>query len=291
MKSIKHLLLALVLASLAPFAHAANPDDKFSWKDKANSEFGFIDSSDVIQGLTINGNAATATALAANGANCSAGSAPLGTDASGAVEGCFDVETAAEATAHEGDASAHHTATVNTNAATICSGTGNYLDGEGNCDPLVTDTGAPHGNGANCSAGSAPEGVDASGAVEACFDVETAVEATAHEGDASAHHTATVNTDASTKCSAGEYLSGTDSCDTLSTGAHTTSASDLTSGTLADARLVWFFGQRTSTQLTTDVPDNVGQVASNTTDFDLYTATATSAGSWRNSRTGVAPSP
>lgn len=33
-------------------------------------------------------NAATATAFAANGANCSAGSYPLGVDASGAVEGC-----------------------------------------------------------------------------------------------------------------------------------------------------------------------------------------------------------
>src|SRR3990167_5448565 len=34
------------------------------------------------------GNAATATMLAANGANCTAGSYPLGVDASGAVEGC-----------------------------------------------------------------------------------------------------------------------------------------------------------------------------------------------------------
>ena len=34
------------------------------------------------------GNAATATALAANGANCSAGSFPLGVDESGAAEGC-----------------------------------------------------------------------------------------------------------------------------------------------------------------------------------------------------------
>jgi hypothetical protein len=33
--------------------------------------------------------AATATALAANGANCSAGQSPLGVDASGAAEGCF----------------------------------------------------------------------------------------------------------------------------------------------------------------------------------------------------------
>ena len=38
------------------------------------------------------GVATTATALAANGANCSAGNAPLGVDASGASESCFDVE-------------------------------------------------------------------------------------------------------------------------------------------------------------------------------------------------------
>lgn len=37
---------------------------------------------------TWSGNAGTATALAANGANCSAGSYPLGVDASGAVEDC-----------------------------------------------------------------------------------------------------------------------------------------------------------------------------------------------------------
>lgn len=36
----------------------------------------------------LTGNAATASALAANGANCSAGNYPLGVDASGAVEGC-----------------------------------------------------------------------------------------------------------------------------------------------------------------------------------------------------------
>lgn len=47
---------------------------------------------------TWSGNAGTATALAANGANCSAGNAPLGVDASGAVESCFDVWTEAENT-------------------------------------------------------------------------------------------------------------------------------------------------------------------------------------------------
>ena len=37
---------------------------------------------------SVTGNAGTATALAANGANCSSGSYPLGVDASGAAEGC-----------------------------------------------------------------------------------------------------------------------------------------------------------------------------------------------------------
>src|SRR3989344_2398578 len=41
---------------------------------------------------TITGNAGTATALVANGTNCSAGLAPLGVDASGVVESCTDFE-------------------------------------------------------------------------------------------------------------------------------------------------------------------------------------------------------
>lgn len=45
-----------------------------------------------------------ATALSANGANCTAGNAPLGVDASGAVESCFDVEEEAHAAEHAQDA-------------------------------------------------------------------------------------------------------------------------------------------------------------------------------------------
>jgi len=44
----------------------------------------------------VTGNAVTSTALAANGGNCDAGNSPLGVDASGAVEGCFDVVTDVE---------------------------------------------------------------------------------------------------------------------------------------------------------------------------------------------------
>jgi len=78
------------------------------------------------------GTASLATALAANGANCSAGQFPLGVDASGAVESC--------STSLSGNAS---TAT------------------------------ALAANGANCSAGQYPLGVDASGAAESCTADDT----------------------------------------------------------------------------------------------------------------------
>ena len=48
------------------------------------------------------GNVATATALAANGANCSAGNYPLGVDASGAVESCTAVSGGGHTIANEG---------------------------------------------------------------------------------------------------------------------------------------------------------------------------------------------
>lgn len=48
-----------------------------------------------LQTVILTGNAGTATALAANGANCDAGSYALGVDASGASEGCTAAPTAA----------------------------------------------------------------------------------------------------------------------------------------------------------------------------------------------------
>jgi hypothetical protein len=81
-------------------------------------------------GNNISGNSATATALAANGANCSAGSFPLGVDAAGAVESC--------------------STSITGNSAT---------------------TTALAANGSNCSAGNYPLGVDASGNAESCTSV------------------------------------------------------------------------------------------------------------------------
>lgn len=64
------------------------------------------------------GNVATATALAANGSNCSSGSAPLGVDASGAVESCFDVGTQTEVDLKAPLASPTFTGTVTLPAST-----------------------------------------------------------------------------------------------------------------------------------------------------------------------------
>ncbi|MBX9920487.1 MAG: hypothetical protein K2Y33_11790, partial [Mycolicibacterium frederiksbergense] len=67
-------------------------------------------------------NVSTASALAANGANCSAGSAPLGVDASGAAETCTDY-------AEEPAASGLVTKTAaNTMAARTVTGTANQID-------------------------------------------------------------------------------------------------------------------------------------------------------------------
>lgn len=93
-----------------------------------------------------------AIALNANGANCSAGNSPLGVDASGAVEGCFDVATQIELNAF-----------VPATATALAA------------------------NGANCATGFSALGVDASGVVEGCFDVEEegAINTTAVSGNAS----------------------------------------------------------------------------------------------------------
>lgn len=81
---------------------------------------------------TITGNAGTATALAANGSNCSSGNAPLGVDASGVSEGCFDVATQAEL-----DAASSGAGGWTDNGAEIYTTTTTDLVGIGTTKPLV----------------------------------------------------------------------------------------------------------------------------------------------------------
>jgi len=74
----------------------------------------------------LTGNADTATALAANGANCAAGSYPLGVDDSGAVEDCTDATTE-----------------INTEIGNVLDGTDAFTDFNGkviDTDNLVADS-------------------------------------------------------------------------------------------------------------------------------------------------------
>lgn len=114
----------------------------------------------------LTGNATTATALAANGANCTSGNYPLGVDASGAVENCTPVTAAA---------GGNDTEVQYNNAGSIAGDPGmtynavtNVLTVTGGVTGTASLATALAANGANCSAGSAPRGVDASGAVEDC---------------------------------------------------------------------------------------------------------------------------
>lgn len=69
-----------------------------SWMVNANSvALGTDTTGGYAASVSEGGPATTATALAANGGNCSAGSYPLGVDASGAVESCTDATTEIDA--------------------------------------------------------------------------------------------------------------------------------------------------------------------------------------------------
>lgn len=118
-----------------------------------------------------------ADALAANGANCSAGQFPLGVDAAGAVESCTALPTTIAGTTNQIAASASTGAITLSipNSPTLPGTTTGSFSGPltGNVTGNVSGTaGSLAANGANCSAGYAPLGVDASGAVESCFQVQ-----------------------------------------------------------------------------------------------------------------------
>lgn len=106
----------------------------FAWSDTFKRLTATYSSSTVSSATTfygaLVGNADTATALAADPANCAAGNAPLGITTTGAVEGCFDVWTEAENT------SAGYVA--GTRALTV-SGTANQITSSAGSQTLAAD--------------------------------------------------------------------------------------------------------------------------------------------------------
>lgn len=76
-------------------ANSEMGDDAIGPAEMADADHGDVAWSGGVASVQA-GTATTAGALAANGANCSAGNFPLGVDASGAAEGCEDAATQAE---------------------------------------------------------------------------------------------------------------------------------------------------------------------------------------------------
>ena len=135
-------------------------------------------------GLVI-GNTSTATALAANGANCSAGQFPLGVDAGGVAESCTALPTTISGTANQISASGSTGAITLSipNNPTLPGTTSGTFSGPltGNASTATVLA----ANGANCSAGQFPLGVDASGASESCTALPTSISGTANQITAS----------------------------------------------------------------------------------------------------------
>ncbi len=164
------------------------------------------------------GNVATATALASNPANCTSGNLPRGVDAAGAGEGCAAVSLSTEVT---GTLPAANVATAAADGSTKGVATFTAADFDASTGLISLDysngqkaTGSLPGflsaadwttfngklsaagnaatatalavNGANCSAGSFPLGVDASGASETCTALPTTITGTANQITASA---------------------------------------------------------------------------------------------------------
>lgn len=164
----------------------------------------------------VSGNAGTATALAANGANCSAGQFAQGVSAAGAAEGCTALPTTITGTASQIAASGSTgaiTLSIPTNPTLPGTTTGTFSGNlTGNVTGNASTATALGANGANCSSGNAPLGVNASGAVESCFDVATQTEFDTHEAltGSSAHGAVSTNTASQivTRDGSGDFAAG-----------------------------------------------------------------------------------
>lgn len=143
--------------------------------------------------------AATASSLAANGANCAPGTAPTGVTAAGAAEDCFDVTTGDEFINHliGGDHDGRYLRLAGGTMSGDLTAPNFIGNGAGLTNvAAVTATQASNAttanalsaNPANCGAGSAFLGVAANGTAEGCFDVATQAELNSHRSAGNGDH-------------------------------------------------------------------------------------------------------
>ena len=137
---------------------------------------------------TLSGTATNATALVGNGGNCATGLAPLGVDALGAVETCFDVATQAELDTHTNATTAHSAVSTNTpDRLVLRDGAGDFA--AGTITAALTGTAslatALATNGLDCTPGFAARGVDTLGNAEGCSPLSsgTSINVTEIDGD------------------------------------------------------------------------------------------------------------
>lgn len=140
------LLLALVAGSAGAVEIDAIPDSKnIGWSNAAfdkdasgnidvlfsgTVKMSFTPTAIILEsGVSLTGNASTATALAANGGNCSAGNYPLGVDASGASETCTADDDTPDSDAEVPDAHTMSGGTVTNSDITLKAGTAPTVDG------------------------------------------------------------------------------------------------------------------------------------------------------------------
>ena len=205
-----------------------------------------------------------------DGANCSANQFNKGVDENGAAQSC--------ATLVDADIPDSITVTL-ADAAT-----------------------ALNANGSNCSANQFNKGVDASGAAESCAslvnaDIPEAI--TIVGGTIGTSPITLVQSAGAAPTTEGRIEWDTDDdvlkvgdsvgTKTFFPGAHTTSADDLSSGTLSLARLNFIDLRDTNSNICDATPSALGVIAVSTdTPFTIYAATATAnAGQWISMLTGL----
>jgi len=301
MKKLIAGIMALALG-YATGAHAAN-----LWELRDGSNVTQVNITDaatpVIEQADLAGNASTASALAADPADCSANQYANAIAASGALS-CGSIVDADIPNSITIDLAA--TATALAANGTNCSANqfNKGVDASGNAESCAAllDADIPNSitvdlaatatalaaDPADCGDGFYALGVNASGVAE-CSAVATAAASAStaavsagalftHDADADAHH-AESHTIASHS-------------DTTATGAE---LETLTDGSNADSLHVHasavpeFEGRKTTAAICADTPTQAGNFSISSDDFDLYTSTGTGVGDWRNSRTGVGP--
>ncbi len=277
-------LIAAILAFTVGFYTPAFAANLWELRDSNNVTQGNITdaATPVIEQMDLNGNATTSSALAANGTNCSANQFNKGVDEDGSAESCAALV----------DADVPDTITVDLAAAATA---------------LASDP-------TDCGANTFAESIDASGDLTCDGVDEASIDPSAVTSSklaASAVTTPKLANDAVTgeKILNGVVTEAKLSFDTATqseldthdgtTDAHFDHADDLSelntqlSSSIADGPhtgATEFEGRDTTANICTATPSQAGNWMISSTDFDIYTSTASALpGQWRNSRTGIGP--